>query len=102
MDHVHLSDDADARVVPSAISGQPRCAPIVRSLERPARANPSWPLERLRSMLRTLLDGTMAQATSRLAGDFSTDARAYDTVETHVLEMSDVLADGIVAQFPDR
>lgn len=67
-----------------------------------AAASPSWPFERLRSMLRTLLDRSMAQVTSRLAADWSTDTSAYDAVEASSLELSDVLADGIVAQFPER
>lgn len=67
-----------------------------------AAANSNWPLDHLRSMMRTHLDQTLAEATARLTADWATDVSSYDAVEDHILHMSDVLGDGIVAQFPDR
>lgn len=106
-DHVTLADrvvlGAKARDVNElAVSTELWYANADRIAAFFARANPAWPGERLRSMLRTVIDRITAQATSRLAGDWSTDAEAYDAAETNILEMSDVLADGIVAQFPGR
>jgi hypothetical protein len=67
-----------------------------------ASANPAWPEETLRDMMRTHLDQTLAEATARLRGDWATDVALYDQIVDHILEMADTLADGIVEQFPKR
>ena len=67
-----------------------------------AGANPRWPAADLQAMMRAHLDQTLAEATARLESDWSADVAAYDAVSAHILHMSDALADGIVAQFPDR
>jgi hypothetical protein len=67
-----------------------------------AGANPAWPAEDLRQMMRTHLDQTLAEATARLEGDFAADIAAYDHIHDHILEMADTLSAGIVEQFPDR
>jgi hypothetical protein len=53
-------------------------------------------------MMRTHLDQTLAEATARLTGDWQADIAAYDEIHDHILRMADALADGIVAQFPER
>ena len=66
-------------------------------------ANPdNWPREEMRSMMRTHLDQTLAEATLRLEGDHEAEIRTYDELHVHILEMADVLSDGIVAQFPEK
>ena len=66
-------------------------------------ANPdNWPREEMRSMMRTHLDQTLAEATLRLEGDHEAEIRTYDELHVHILEMADVLSDGIVAQFPEE
>lgn len=67
-----------------------------------AAANPAWPLASVSEMMRTHLDQTLAEATARLSGDWTADVAAYDEIHLHILAMADALADGIVAQFPDR
>jgi hypothetical protein len=67
-----------------------------------AAANPAWPVDTLRQMMRTHLDQTLAEATARLQGDWSADIAEYDRIHLHILDMADALADGIVGQFPDR
>jgi hypothetical protein len=67
-----------------------------------ADANRAWPYGTLRRMMRTHLDQTLAEVTARLQGDWVADVAAYDEIHLHILEMADVLADGIVRQFPDR
>ena len=67
-----------------------------------AAANPAWPFETLSQMMRTHLDQTLAEATARLTADWDADIAAYDEIHLHILAMADALADGIVAQFPDR
>ena len=67
-----------------------------------AAANPAWPAATLAEMMRAHLDQTLAEATARLNGDWANDVAAYDEIHAHILHMSDVLADGIVEQFPLR
>jgi hypothetical protein len=64
-------------------------------------ANPkSWPLNEMKSMMNSHLDLTLAEATARLNGDWSGDVAAYENVHSEILQMADMLASGIVHQFP--
>lgn len=66
-------------------------------------ANPdNWPRKQMRSMMATHLDQTLTEATQRLEGDHEAEIRTYDAIHVHILEMADVLSDGIVAQFPEK
>lgn len=67
-----------------------------------ASANPHWSRDDLRSMMRTHLDQTVAEATARLRGDWAADVVAYDAVVKHILHMADALSAGISAQFLSR
>jgi hypothetical protein len=67
------------------------------------RANPhNWGRHEMRSMMRTHLDQTLAEAADRLAGDYTADIRDYGAIQHHILAMADELSSGIVAQFPGR
>jgi hypothetical protein len=67
------------------------------------RANPrQWSRKAMRSMMKTHLDQTLAEAQHRLQGNFAADIRDYEAVHRHILEMADMLSDGIVRQFPRR
>jgi hypothetical protein len=66
-------------------------------------ANPrNWPRGEMRSMMKTHLDETLKEAVDRLNGRFAADVRDYEAVHASILEMADMLSDGIVAQFPGR
>ena len=66
-------------------------------------ANPrNWPRGEMRTMMKTHLDETLKEAVDRLNGRFDADIRDYDAVHRSILEMADMLSDGIVAQFPSR
>lgn len=67
-----------------------------------ASANPAWPFEAVREMMRTHLDQTVTEVTARLTEDWDADIAAYDEIRLHILAMADVLATGIIEQFPDR
>jgi hypothetical protein len=67
------------------------------------RANPShWPLAVLTDEMHMHLKLTTDEAVAHLQGKWNADVADYDRVEQHILHMSDLLADGIVAQFPSR
>lgn len=66
-----------------------------------ADANPtSWPFDMMRAHMRDHLDLTLAEAVARLSGDYAADIAAYDEVHVQILEMADMLSEGIIAQFP--
>ncbi|HEY7661326.1 MAG TPA: hypothetical protein VIC58_12090 [Actinomycetota bacterium] len=66
-------------------------------------ANPrNWPLQEMRSMMREHLDLTLSEAANRLAGNFAADVADYERVHLAILEMADMLSDGIIRQFPKR
>ena len=68
-----------------------------------AKANPDhWTQDEMTRMMRTHLDLTLEEATARLSGDWAGDVVAYDRVVAEILEMADMLTDGIIAQFPER
>jgi hypothetical protein len=64
-------------------------------------ANPkNWPLADMQSMMKSHLDLTLAEASARLKADWPGDVVAYDKVHNEILMMSDMVADGIINQFP--
>jgi hypothetical protein len=66
-------------------------------------ANPKgWPLADLQAMMRSHLDLTLREAVARLQGRYADDIAAYEAVHAEILEMSDMLSAGIIAQFPSR
>lgn len=66
-------------------------------------ANPSnWARGEMRSMMQMHLDQTLAEAVDRLKGQHTAEVHEYDTVHRHILEMADMLSDGIMKQFPAR
>jgi hypothetical protein len=68
-----------------------------------ADANPrSWPFEMMQAHMRDHLDLTLEEAVARLTGDYAGDVAAYDKVHAQILQMADMLSDGIIAAFPDR
>jgi hypothetical protein len=68
-----------------------------------SNANPKqWPLDEMESMMTTHLDLTLEEAVARLQGRYADDIDAYDRVHAEILEMADMLSDGIIAQFPAK
>ena len=53
-------------------------------------------------MMKDHLAFTTEEAVARLQGKWQADIAAYDKVHAEILQMSDMLSSGLVAQFPDR
>ena len=68
-----------------------------------AGANPNnWPFEMMSDHMEDHLDLTLDEAVARLGRDYPADIAAYDAIHAQILEMADMLADGIITQFPNR
>ncbi|MGQ0679959.1 MAG: glycosyltransferase [Actinomycetota bacterium] len=64
--------------------------------------NPFWPEKDVQDLLSLHLALTRREAVARLEGNWQDDVAAFDDILTEILTLSDVLAAGIVQQFPDR
>jgi hypothetical protein len=68
-----------------------------------AAANPKhWPVETLKSAMKTHLDQTLEEASDRIEGKYDEDIKDYDEIVAHILTMADLLSSGIVKQFPEK
>jgi len=66
-------------------------------------ANPqNWKSEDMRKMMHDHLSLTTQQAVARIKKDYKADIEAYDNTRAELMEMSDMLATGIIRQFPDK
>jgi Flp pilus assembly protein TadB len=72
-------------------------ADFVSSLDRHV-----WPRKEMRSMMRTHLDQTLAEAVDELTGHYHAGVREYAAIERHILEMADMFSTGLIHQFPGR
>ena len=68
-----------------------------------AQANPAhWPVSTMGPMMREHLDHTLSEAVNQLKGDFAAGIADYDRIHVQILEMADMLTDGIVRQHPGK
>jgi hypothetical protein len=67
-----------------------------------AGANPNWPEQDVVDLLGQHLALTKNEVTARLGQNWADDIAAFDLIFTEILTIADVLAAGIVKQFPDR
>ena len=68
-----------------------------------AAANPKyWPQDVMRAAMTAHLDQTLAEAAHELNGQYAAGVADYDEIHHHILEMADVLSDGIIRTFPKR
>ncbi len=66
-----------------------------------SKINIHWKPEEMKQMMRDHLLLTTAEALARIKRDYKADVIAYDAVHNDILEMADMLSDGIIKQFPD-
>ena len=59
-------------------------------------ANPNWPADEMKEMMREHLATTTAEVVARVNKDWAGDVAAYDKVEVTILKMADMLTAGIV------
>jgi hypothetical protein len=64
--------------------------------------NPNWREDDVVDLLRQHLKLTKDEATARLQQSWADDIEAFDQIFTEILTIADVLADGIIKQFPER
>lgn len=68
-----------------------------------AKANPTnWPKKTMEKMVETHITQTLVYATDQLQGKYADSISVYDSAEAHMDKMGDMLAMGIIAQFPDK
>jgi len=67
-----------------------------------SQANSNWPSQAMTDAMNMHLATTTREVVARLQKNYDEDVRAFDAVYDHILRMADVLADGIVKQFPAR
>ncbi len=67
-----------------------------------SKANPNWKLEDMKKMMHDHLNLTTEEAMARKDKDYDADIVAYDKVHDEILEMSDMLSEGIMKQFPEK
>jgi len=65
-------------------------------------ANPHWPKADVVDLLMQHLNLTRNEVVARLQQNWEADVDAFDQIFTEILTVSDVLASGIVKQFPAK
>lgn len=62
----------------------------------------NWPPDVLKDALRMHIDQTVDYSVALLNKDYQAAIASYDEAHHHMLMLADVMADGIIAQFPDQ
>lgn len=62
----------------------------------------NWPEATLQSALFKHLDQTLAEASNQLKGNYAASIKDYDQAMDHMLMVADILANGIIAQYPAK
>jgi len=66
-------------------------------------ANPkNWSLKAMQTMMRVHLNQVIGLAVDQLTGRYGAATKLYDVYIGHILDMADMLSEGILKQFPAR
>jgi hypothetical protein len=66
-------------------------------------ANPAhWSLRAMRNMMRTHLNQVIVLAVDQLQGHYQSAIQEYNVYIGHILDMAEMLSNGIIQQFPAR
>jgi hypothetical protein len=65
-------------------------------------ANPNWSKDQTRVMMKEHLDLTKQAAVDILGNKYEAGIADFDRIHEQILEMADMLTEGIVKQFPDK
>lgn len=66
------------------------------------KANPTWKLAEMKAMMTDHLKLTAEEVIQRIKKKYDADIIAFDRVHDEILEMSDMISDGIIKQFPEK
>jgi hypothetical protein len=55
-----------------------------------------------KNMMKEHLHQTTQSVVARLQSDWKADIATYDLIHEHILKLSDTLAEGLFAQFPEK
>jgi hypothetical protein len=66
------------------------------------RINPYWSQEDWQTMLHEHLALTESEAVNILTENYTKGIKLYDDIEKQALKMADVMAKGIIKQFPEK
>jgi hypothetical protein len=91
----------DARALATAQDRGRKNADALANLLNRAR-NPFWDKPALQAMFYKHLEYVTMQVDYRLKQDWAAEIRAYDDGLQHVLLIADMLAEGLVQQFPEK
>jgi len=64
--------------------------------------NPYWSVQQWKTMLHEHLALTKSEAVNILTGKYAEGITVFDQIEKSALEMADVMAHGIIQQFPNN
>ncbi|WP_431966149.1 hypothetical protein [Nocardia sp. bgisy134] len=67
-----------------------------------AAINPNWSRQDMREAMSMHIDQTVAYAAAVIDGRYSDATAKFDKAKAHMMDVADILSQGIVAQFPDK
>ncbi|MFI6773664.1 hypothetical protein [Nocardia sp. NPDC050412] len=67
-----------------------------------ASINPNWSQQDMREAMSMHIDQTVAYAAAVIGGKYSDATAKFDEAKAHIMDVADILSQGIITQFPDK